>query len=324
MELLKSIAVTNQTILITGRTGTGKTHLAEGIHRMSPRAAARFASVNLATLSENLIESELFGHEKGAFSGADQRRVGRLEHANGGTVFLDEIGELPLRLQVKLLDALNHRTITPVGSNREIKLNIRIIAATNRDLAKMVKECTFREDLFFRINAFQVHLKDLKDEAEKLVPLAKQFARAAAEEQGRSFIRFTLECEEALQRHTWPGNVRELKNAVEFAVAMSPDGVVLPQHLPPTLRLDDFLKPATSKASELPVEELFSNDWQESRRKFESLYIREMLKRNSGRINLTARTTGLSKVTLIGKIRRYRIDVNEIKFDLWRTQRASG
>lgn len=309
MHNLKKIADSNNTVLITGRTGTGKSHLAKEIHRQSPRRNQKYLAINLTTLSENLIESELFGHERGAFSGADTKRIGKLECANGGTVFLDEIGELSLRMQTKLLESLNSYTISPVGSNREIQLDIRVIAATNKDLPKMVAAGEFREDLYFRINTFQIQLASLKEEREKIPSLAKAFCEEAALKQNRNILGYSESFFEELKSYGWPGNIRELKNAMEFAVAMTNNGWISPDLLPPASRKkseqNSFFQ---EHISHLPL------DYREAKGIFERLYLREALQRNEGRINITARKAGLSKVTLIEKIRKYEINVQEIKY----------
>jgi DNA-binding NtrC family response regulator len=305
-SFVRRLAETSHTVLITGRTGTGKSHLAREIHEASPRRNGRFVTINLATLSENLIESELFGHEKGAFSGADSRRIGKLESANGGTAFLDEIGELPPRLQTKLLEALNSHVISPVGSNREVALNLRVVAATNRDLPKMVAAGEFREDLYFRVNTFQVELPSLASVPERIPALAERFAREAAARQGRPHDGLSPDLLRELRCLPWPGNVRELKNCLEFAVAMSPGGALGPESLPPYLR-----GPAPAAA---PAAFPFPNDYREAKSHFERVYLREVLRRFDGRINVTARETGLSKVTLLEKIRRYGIDVHRIRY----------
>lgn len=311
---LPKLAATDNTLLITGRTGTGKSHLAKLIHEMSPRKNCRFVAINLATLSENLIESELFGHEKGAFSGADSRRMGKLESANGGTVFLDEIGELPPRLQTKLLEALNSHTISPVGSNREVTLNVRIITATNRDLESMVAQNLFREDLFFRVNTFQIHLLDLREQPAKIQPLAEKFARTSAISQNKPYIGMDQCFIQRLNTYSWPGNIRELKNAVEFAIAMTTEGMLRADSLPP------FVKPGSRDEKSGPVRRSggFPSDYREAKSQFERTYLEEILFRFDGKINLTAKRTGLSKVTLIDKIRRYEIDIPSIKYQAHR------
>ncbi|MGZ3668603.1 MAG: sigma 54-interacting transcriptional regulator [Bdellovibrionota bacterium] len=317
MDLLsRKLAATHHTILITGRTGTGKSHIARKIHEASPRCGGRFVTINLATLSENLIESELFGHEKGAFSGADLKRVGKLESANGGTAFLDEIGELPPRLQTKLLEALNSHTISPVGSNREVTLDIRVVAATNRDLKKMVAAGTFREDLYFRLNTFQLELPALAGFPERIPPLAAEFAEQAAARQGRPFQALSADFLRELVSYSWPGNVRELKNCMEFAVAMSSGGKLDADCLPP------YLKAAGASLPSAETGIAYPSDYREAKSHFERSYLNAVLKRFEGRINLTARETGLSKVTLIDKIRRYEIDVKRIKYSAYAQEKT--
>ena len=311
MNSYAKLAATDGTILITGRTGAGKTHLARELHQLSRRRAGKFMAINLATLSENLIESELFGHERGAFSGADTRRVGKLEIANGGTVFLDEIGELPLRIQTKLLEALNSRTISPVGSNRELQLDVRIIAATNKDLVREVAAGRFREDLYFRLNTFEIRVPELADQPERILTLAENFAREAARGQGRPYAGMNPCFTNALRAYAWPGNVRELKNAMEYAVALAGDGALEASALPAYVRQGRGLEAPGPGA---PAR-TFPSDYREAKQEFERTYLREMLVRYGGGVNLTAKETGLSKVTLIDKIRRYDIDVPAIKYE---------
>jgi transcriptional regulator with PAS, ATPase and Fis domain len=308
-EQLRKIAASDGIILITGRTGSGKSYLAKEIHDASPRREKKFLAINLATLSENLIESELFGHERGAFSGAEAKRIGKLEIANGGTIFLDEIGELPIHLQTKLLEALNSKSICPVGSNRDIQLDIRILAATNRDLESMVRAGTFREDLFYRLNLFRIELPGLSGDSKRLLSLARAFAAEACRRQGREYHGLSTHIEEALIAYPWPGNIRELKNAMEFAVAMSNGGMLGPDLLPPYMR-SGGLSLNTSEA----VSFHFPAIYQEAKSQFERLFLQEALRRYEGKVNLTSRKTGLSKVTLIEKIRRYEIDVHGIKY----------
>jgi DNA-binding NtrC family response regulator len=308
--LNERIALSDNTVLITGRTGTGKSHLAKELHTLSKRRDKKFVVINLATLSENLIESELFGHERGAFSGADQKRIGKLESANGGTVFLDEIGELSLRLQTKLLEALNSKVISPVGSNREIHLDIRMIAATNKDLKLMVKKQEFREDLFFRLNAFQIHLPGLAGNRDKIATLAKQFAQEASIKQNKNFSLLSPELSEELSGYPWPGNIRELKNAMDFAVAMSSSEILTKELLPP------YMKEKKLRTEELSPELKagLPTSYREAKEYFERIYFQETLRRFEGKVNLTARKSGISKVTLIEKIRKYEIDLPKIKY----------
>lgn len=317
MNNIQKIAGSENTILITGRTGTGKSFLAKKIHQLSPRHDKKFIGINLTSLSENLIESELFGHERGAFSGADNKRIGKLEAANGGTVFLDEIGELSARMQTKLLEALNSFTISPVGSNREIALDIRIITATNKNLEKMVAKGEFREDLYFRINTFEIHLPDLKSEPEKIILLAKKFCEDSSKKQNRPILGFSNTFFADIKQLDWPGNIRELKNAMEFAVAMSTDGYITTDLLPPISR-KKFEKPNIS----IEHSTSFPNDYRQAKSIFEKIYLTEVLHRNFGKINQTAKNTGLSKVTLIEKIRRHEINIQEIKYKSFRTEQG--
>jgi transcriptional regulator with PAS, ATPase and Fis domain len=302
---LKKIAFSNNTILITGKTGTGKSHLAKEIHELSNRRNEKFVSVNLATLSENLIESELFGHERGSFSGADAKRIGKLEWANKGTIFLDEIGELPLKLQSKLLEALNSRTITPVGSNKELSLDIRIITATNKDLESMVLKGEFREDLFYRINSFQVKMPELKGNRLKIEKLAKKFAQEYADLNAMQSWSMGLDYLETLCKHDWPGNVRELKNAIEYSLALSFDG---------KLGIDTLPALQPSATADKVLEALLPINYRSAKEHFEKIYLMQVLTKFEGKINKTAQESGLSKVTLIEKIKRYEIDIPTIKY----------
>src|SRR5271170_1063619 len=202
LQLLQASNRVDSTVLITGSTGTGKSHLAHAVHRSSEkRTAGRWGKVNLATLSENLIESELFGHERGAFTSADTRRVGKLEACNGGTVFLDEIGELSLRIQAKLLDFIQYKRVSPVGSNRDVELDVRIIAATNRNLEAAVKGGDFRADLFHRLNVFHVHLPELALHPRAALQLAREFLLSRAAAAGKKIGSISREVDQVI--HTY-------------------------------------------------------------------------------------------------------------------------
>lgn len=311
---LHKIAATDQTVLLTGETGTGKTRLAEWIHAHSARRERALVLVNLATLHENLLESELFGHERGAFSGAEQKRIGKLELAMGGSVFLDEIGELPLRLQGKLLRFLNEGFISPVGSNREIKVNARVIAATNRNLTDMVADGAFREDLYYRLNTFQVELPALREQPGRIRALVADLLASASRRQGRNLPLCKEDFHAAVENYAWPGNIRELKNAVDFAVALGGETLDAAA-LPPYVRRGRST--SASQGEILPV------DYQLWKSQAEKHYLEAMLKRFNGRINLTARSTRMSKVTLIEKIRRYEICVESIKYAGFRERKSA-
>jgi two-component system, NtrC family, response regulator HydG len=231
-ELLKNIrlvAPTNTSVLIIGENGTGKERVAQAIHQSSPRSAQPFVVVNCGALPANLIESELFGHEKGAFTGALQKRVGKFEQADGGTIFLDEIGELPPDAQVKFLRVLQEREIESIGGQAK-KVNVRIIAATNRDLEQEVAASRFRVDLYYRLNVFPLNLLPLRERTEDILPLALHFLKIHAQANGKAISGFSKEAIQTLQNYNWPGNVRELQNIVERTVLLTEGTEV--HHLP--------------------------------------------------------------------------------------------
>jgi formate hydrogenlyase transcriptional activator len=220
------VAPTDSTVVIYGETGTGKELFASLVHELSRRSGGPFIRLNCAAIPEGLLESELFGHEKGAFTGAVAQRVGRFEAANRGTLFLDEIGDMPLNLQSKLLRVLQEQEFERLGSTRTIRVDVRVIAATNRDLSELVEERTFRMDLFYRINVFPITLPPLRDRREDIPCLAWHFARKAAARMQRPIRPIPPEAMQAMMDHTWPGNVRELQNFIERAVILSEDGVL--------------------------------------------------------------------------------------------------
>ena len=235
-ELAKRVATSNITVLVVGETGTGKEVVAEAVHRFSPRAKGAYVRLNCAALPESLVEAELFGHEKGAFTGAVGVKNGFFEVASGGTLFLDEVGELPAATQAKLLRVLEHRRIVRVGGTTEIAVDVRLICATNRDLEAEVRRGRFREDLYFRISAFVIPIPPLRDRRGEIAQLAQQFARELAGELGYSSGSVTDEALAILSAHDWPGNVRELRNVIERAVVMSGTGKIEPDHLPDRVR----------------------------------------------------------------------------------------
>ena len=231
-ELIEQVAPTRATILIEGESGTGKEVVAHAIHHLSGRPAAKLVIVNCAALSPQLLESELFGHEKGSFTGAAQKRIGRFEQADGGTLFLDEIGEIDAATQVKLLRALSERSIERVGSNSPIKVDVRLVAATNKNLRQLVDAGVFREDLYFRLNVVSVKMPTLRERPEDIILLANSFLREFAEENGRPVKPLTDEAIHRLVTYPWPGNVRELRTAIEHGVVMSNDDLIGLRHLP--------------------------------------------------------------------------------------------
>ncbi len=231
-ELIQQVAPTRATVLIEGESGTGKEVVAHTLHHLSGRPAAKMVIVHCAALSPQLLESELFGHEKGAFTGAAQRRIGRFEQADGGTLFLDEIGEIDAATQVKLLRVLSERTLERVGSNAPIKVDVRVIAATNKNLKELVAKGAFREDLYFRLNVVKVEMPPLSIRREDIVLLANSFLQEFAKENDRPVKPLSDEAMELLLNYNWPGNVRELRTAIEHGVVMCNDSVIQARHLP--------------------------------------------------------------------------------------------
>jgi DNA-binding NtrC family response regulator len=231
-ELVQQVAPTRATVLIEGESGTGKEVVAHTLHHLSGRPAAKMVIVHCAALSPQLLESELFGHEKGAFTGAAQRRIGRFEQADGGTLFLDEIGEIDAATQVKLLRVLSERTLERVGSNSPIKVDVRVIAATNKNLKELVANGTFREDLYFRLNVVKIEMPPLRDRKEDIVLLANSFLQEFAKENDRPVKPLSDAAMKLLLDYPWPGNVRELRTAIEHGVVMSNDPVIEARHLP--------------------------------------------------------------------------------------------
>ena len=230
-KIIDKVAASNATVLIQGETGTGKERVAEAIHRNSPRHDAAFVRMNCASLPDNLLESELFGHEKGAFTGADQMRIGRFEMANDGTLFLDEVGNMSANTQAKVLRAIQNQEFERLGGSRTIKVDVRIIAATNINLETAIKEGRFREDLFYRLNVVTIGVPSLRERVDDIVPLAEHFLKRFARELRRRVTGFSAESVKRIQEYRWPGNVRELENTIERAVLMCDGEAIRPQDL---------------------------------------------------------------------------------------------
>ncbi len=259
--MIRRVATLPSTVSIRGESGTGKELVARGIHQLSDRASKPFVAINCGGVPENLLESELFGYKKGAFTGASEDKEGLFVVAHGGTLFLDEIGEMPLSLQVKLLRVLDDGVVLPVGGTKGIQVNVRLISATNRNLEAMVREGTFREDLFYRLNVIPIHVPALRERADDIVLLARHFVAAHAEKMGRPPLELTPETEAALRAFRWPGNVRELENVLERAVALCAGDRIEPGDLPHYVR--DFVSEPSQNVSQLPpggvdLEELIS------------------------------------------------------------------
>ncbi len=299
------------TILLEGETGVGKSYWAKKIHALSELAQKSFIEVNLATLSEELIESELFGHVKGAFSGAIQERQGYFEKVNGGILFLDEIGELSLSAQKKLLAILENKTFTRIGSCIQQKFSGRIIAATNLNLEEQVKKGLFRADLFFRLRVFSFHLAPLRETSEKIIPMGEAFFYSFAARP----LCISEEVENFLKHYAWPGNIRELKNLMEYLASLT-TGLVKISDLPTWVRKNFSSDPSPEKI----CPETYGDNYKNSLEAFEKSYLEYYLKHFSGKINFTARQLGMNKVTLIAKVKKYGINTELIKLQ---TQLAS-
>jgi transcriptional regulator with GAF, ATPase, and Fis domain len=294
-RLLARIAPTDSTVLLRGESGTGKELAARALHRGSPRAGKPFVAVNCATFSESLLQSALFGHERGAFTGAVERKIGKIEAAQGGTLFLDEVGEIPLTLQASLLRVLQEREFERVGSTRPIKADIRLIAATNRDLESMVRERTFREDLFYRLSIIPVALPALRERREDIPLLANHFAALHSRKLGRRMAGFTPAARACLLRHGWPGNIRELANAIERAVVLGQGELILPEDLPETV-----LETAPSFEPGTPI-----GKYHETVGEFKKRLIGEALEAAGGSITRAAELLGLNSTYLHRLIRSF-------------------
>jgi len=236
LEQIRKVAPTDATVLVLGESGTGKELVARAVHDGSPRGKKPFVSVSCAAIPEGLLESELFGHEKGAFTGAIRRKLGRFELAHEGTLFLDEVGEIPSSIQVKLLRVLQEQKFERVGGEETVEVDVRVVSATNRDLAAMVKAGQFREDLFYRLDVVSIALPPLRERPGDVEELARTFLERVAPKLGRTVKGFSPEALELLRRHRWPGNVRELENVVEQALVFAEGDLVTPEELPEGLR----------------------------------------------------------------------------------------
>ena len=297
-ELIQQVAPTRATVLIEGESGTGKEVVAHLIHHLSGRPASKMVTVHCAALSPQLLESELFGHEKGAFTGAAQRRIGRFEQADGGTIFLDEIGEIDAATQIKLLRILSERSLERVGSNTPVKVDVRVIAATNRNLREMVDAGTFREDLYFRLNVVKVEMPPLRSRREDIVLLANSFLDEFAKENQRPLKPLTDEALKLLLAYPWPGNVRELRTAIEHGVVMSNDPQIDVRHLPEFL-----LHPAVPARSAASSKNSLDDRAELNLNVLETNAIRAALAVSSGNRTHAAELLGLSRRTLQRKLR---------------------
>jgi DNA-binding NtrC family response regulator len=294
-QLIRKVARTQATVLIQGESGTGKELVARALYRESPRANAPFIKVNCAAVPENLIESEFFGHEKGAFTGALNKREGRFELAHGGTILLDEISEISPNVQAKLLRVLQERELERVGGNRTIKVDVRVIATTNRNLEQSVEKKEFRQDLFFRLNVVPIPVPPLRDHREDVPYLAEEFMRRYTRKHGVNVQGFSKEALKVLTNHSWPGNVRELQNVVERAVILCGENGVLE---PETLGLNRPTPAAPSPEGSTPSEDIALAE-------LEKRHILSVLNRCKGNRTHAARILGVSIRTLRNKLHEY-------------------
>jgi len=305
-QQLRMACESNSNVLLLGPTGCGKTTLAKKIHEKGLRKKHPFIQINLATLSEGVLESELFGHDKGAFTGAEKRRLGKLESAQEGTVFLDEIGELPLALQARLLEFMQSKIITPVGSNVQKKLNVRVIAATNKNLRELVKQGKFREDLFYRLQVIAFNLKPLS-ELNYFGELVHDILSDVCCELNKEVHKINKEVASAFEGYLWPGNLRELKNVLEYAVLSSKGDEIQIRDLPLWFMESNQLlsdKVEQDFARDIYIE---GHSYRQIMSSFERDLLKQALIQFNGRVNLTARQLKISKTTLIRRMKSYQL-----------------
>ena len=294
-DLVRRVAPTRASVLVTGDSGVGKELVADAIHNLSPRRDGPLVKVHCAALAESLLESELFGHEKGAFTGAQARKRGRFELADKGTLFLDEIGEINQNVQIKILRVLQERKFERVGGEETVEVDVRIVAATNKDLKEEIRKGTFREDLYYRLNVVNIRVPPLRERRDDIPLLAMAFLREFTEENGKKLEGFDPKARQALYAYPWPGNVRELRNSVESAVVMASSGLVGLDDLPPGVR---------SSGEERDVRVPIGSTLEAA----EKILIRETLAAQGGNKSRTAEVLGIGRKTLYQKIEEYRIE----------------
>ena len=291
-NLICDVAPMDSTVLITGETGTGKGLAAKAIHTNSPRCNGPFVTVNCGAIPEHLMETELFGHQKGAFTDAKETKKGRLELAHGGTIFLDEVGEIGMRMQIDLLRVIEDRVFYRVGGTQPMEVDFRVIAATNRNLGKAIKDGSFREDLFYRLNVVSMEMPPLKQHKEDIPLLADHFLQRFIQETNKAIDKINREAMDELMLYDWPGNVRELENAIERAVVVGKERQIMPEDLP-ILCHDPLLAPRNNSLKEI-----------------EKAHIRQILTDYDWNIARSAKTLGIDRSTLYSKIKRYEIEKN--------------
>lgn len=317
-SLIERVAARSVDILITGETGTGKELVARAVHRRSRRIAAPFVPIDCGAIPDTLLESELFGHERGAFTGADARRIGLIEVADGGTLFLDEIAELPFALQAKLLRVLQERRLRRVGARKETPVDVRIVAATSRDIDVMVENGTFRRDLFYRINVVRISLPPLRQRGDDIGLLAEFFASRAGREMGLSAGRFSADTYQVLRHYNWPGNVRELQNVIRRAMALTADDVIGVDDLPDNVvtaagkyladTSDQLKQGSPSRAGFLALKATHVAE-------FEQHYLHEIMKRLHGDVSAAAKEARVPRGTLYRLLKLHNIEPSRFRHD---------
>ncbi len=335
-NVISKLAQVNTPVLIRGESGTGKELVAKAIHYNGPRKDNKFVAVNCGAITENLIESELFGHEKGAFTGADARKIGKFQYADGGTLFLDEIGDISAQMQVKLLRVLQEKKFTPVGSNREVSVDVRIIAASHKPFEDMIKTGEFREDLFYRLNVLPVYLPPLRERSSDVPHLVNYYINYFNNIHGLEVKKMSDEAMDALCKYSWPGNIRELRNTIEHCFIMESSDELTLSALPAKVKNEDE-QAATQEREDAIIDykeiqnsvlkEAGSSvqgdyqftfatqengevklDFQQAKDQFENEFIVQALKLNKGKINQTALNANIPKKTLLRKIEKYEIN----------------
>ncbi len=338
-NIINRLSKVDTPVLIRGASGTGKELVARAIHFNSARKDQKFVAINCSAIPENLFESELFGHEKGSFTGASERKVGKFQFAEGGTLFLDELGDMPVLMQVKLLRVLQEKLFTPVGSNREIESNVRVIAATNRPLEEMIKEGKFREDLFYRLNVIPIFLPSLAERKNDLENLIQTFIKKFNKTHSRRVIGMSPEASSVMKKYDWPGNIRELENVIEHSFILETGNILTLASLPESVLMatgvsvsnlsaptidaeildDDELESIGSELSDDTAEESLEMvsingealDFNKHKEAFEKEFIIKALKAFKGRINQTALHANIPKKTLLRKIEKYGINAKD-------------
>lgn len=341
-SVIDKLSRVDTAVLIRGESGTGKELVAQALHFNSPRKDNRFVTINCSAIPETLIESEFFGHEKGAFTGADSRKIGKFQYSDGGTLFLDEIGDVSPAMQVKLLRALQEKKFTPIGSNREVEVNVRIVAATNRNLEELIKKGEFREDLFYRLNVLPIQLPPLRERKNDIQILASYFIEKFNQQYQKNITGISPDASEIFKAHSWPGNIRELENVIEHSFVIESSNLITPVSLPDSLAgsngrkhgltthmdLDDAdegdddslesiaMSSIGDGAIALDTERGFTLDinrldFQANKEEFERRFLISALKAFKGRINQTALHANIPKKTLLRKLQKYGINARD-------------